>query len=247
MTQSNPREEALRLMDKRKLVEAEMDALMGRLTAPGMPGPAGSLLDKEGFPRADLDIPKIRADRHRLAVLKYDHTSLTKQVEEKMYAAFAIGARAESRTLPQKRPAEGAEDRQARTSTPSASPASESPSIPVQSSTDTPMTDANPSANPPVNPPASSPPLRPFAIVDEVTPGSPGDVDGLKLGDQLLRFGGVQAETPNVLQGVAAALQGGAGQAIPVEVLRRGEKVALAVTPRSWSGRGLLGCHIRPL
>lgn len=47
MTQSNPREEALRLMDKRKLLEAEMNLLSSRLNAPNMPGIAGNLMDKE--------------------------------------------------------------------------------------------------------------------------------------------------------------------------------------------------------
>jgi membrane-associated protease RseP (regulator of RpoE activity) len=134
---------------------------------------------------------------------------------------------------PSRYAAEGADVRQPRSAPPASTPP---PSTPTQQATDSPMVDANPPPNPP-----TEPPLRPFAVVDEVTPGSPGEVDGLRLGDQLLRFGGVLAESPNMLQGVAAELQGGVGRAVEVEVLRRGEKLALGVTPRSWSGRGLLG------
>ena len=48
--------------------------------------------------------------------------------------------------------------------------------------------------------------LRPFAVVDEVAEGSPAGQAGVAVGDQMLRFAGVQAQ-PSVLQAVAAALQ----------------------------------------
>lgn len=54
--------------------------------------------------------------------------------------------------------------------------------------------------------------------------------------------GGEQA-----LQRVAAALQAAAGQAVPTKVLRQGMPLELQLVPRPWSGRGLLGCRLRPL
>ena len=48
--------------------------------------------------------------------------------------------------------------------------------------------------------------LRPFAVVDEVAEGSPAGQAGIAVGDQMLRFAGVQAQ-PNALQAVAAVLQ----------------------------------------
>lgn len=48
--------------------------------------------------------------------------------------------------------------------------------------------------------------LRPFAVVDEVAEGSPAGQAGIAVGDQMLRFAGVQAQ-PSALQAVAAALQ----------------------------------------
>ena len=45
------------LAQKKKEIEDEIIALTECLTAEGMPGLHGSLVDKEGFPREDIDIP----------------------------------------------------------------------------------------------------------------------------------------------------------------------------------------------
>ena len=49
-----------------------------------------------------------------------------------------------------------------------------------------------------------------------------------------------------MLPRVAALLSEREGAAVRVWVLRRGGRVEVAVTPRRWDGRGLLGCHMRP-
>ncbi len=54
------------LAEQRDAVEAEVNAVSARLDATGV-GLTGRLVDSEGFPRADVDIPAIRADRHRMA------------------------------------------------------------------------------------------------------------------------------------------------------------------------------------
>ena len=48
---------------------------------------------------------------------------------------------------------------------------------------------------------------RAIAMVDEVSPGSPAAEAGVCVGDQLLQFGPVSAQTPSPLQAVSAALQ----------------------------------------
>ena len=73
-----------------------------------------------------------------------------------------------------------------------------------------PPSQAAPAAEPSSAATAASPQgaalLRPFAVVDEVAEGSPAGQAGIAVGDQMLRFAGVQAQ-PNALQAVAAALQ----------------------------------------
>ena len=49
------------------------------------------------------------------------------------------------------------------------------------------------------------------------------------------------------LQRVAAAIGENENRAVSVVVLRQGEHLTLSLTPRKWEGRGLLGCHLRPL
>ncbi len=85
----------------------------------------------------------------------------------------------------------------------------------------------------------------PFAVIDELAEGSPAADAGLQLYDQLCSFGGVTRQTPDTLQAVAALLR--EGQAVEAVVLRHGAPQVLSLTPRTWAGRGLLGCHLRPL
>ena len=89
--------------------------------------------------------------------------------------------------------------------------------------------------------------LPPFAVVDEVSQGSPAAAAGLQLWDQMLSFAGVTKQTPNTLQAVAAALQANEGRPVETVVLRQGAPAVLQLTPQPWGGRGLLGCHLRPL
>lgn len=80
----------------------------------------------------------------------------------------------------------------------------------------------------------------PIAVFDEVTEGSPAAMDGVLVGDQLLKFGSVDGGD-NLLMRLAREGQDNEGRGLHVVVLRRGESVHLTVTPRRWSGRGLLG------
>ena len=37
------------------------------------------------------------------------------------------------------------------------------------------------------------------------------------------------------------------GQQVEVEVFRDGRRHMLSLTPRTWAGQGLLGCHLQPI
>ncbi|KAG0474178.1 hypothetical protein HPP92_015427 [Vanilla planifolia] len=63
-------------------MESEMNAIIADLSAAGGPGISGSLVDAEGFPRSDIDIPAVRSKRARLAVLRNDHRSITAKIDE---------------------------------------------------------------------------------------------------------------------------------------------------------------------
>lgn len=91
----------------------------------------------------------------------------------------------------------------------------------------------------------------PFALVDEVSEGSPASSAGILVGDQMCKFGEVvwsgSGAAAAVLPQVAAALQANKGRQVEAVVLRQGRMVQLLLVPRDWQGRGLLGCHLRPL
>ncbi|XP_050733422.1 26S proteasome non-ATPase regulatory subunit 9-like [Eriocheir sinensis] len=96
------------------------------------------------------------------------------------------------------------------------------------------------------NAPPPQPPLEPFAKVDHVMTGSPANLAGLKEGDLLTKFGSVSADNFRSLTDVSQVVQHSVNSAIQVCVQRRGDNVSLTLTPRQWSGRGLLGCNLLP-
>ena len=94
---------------------------------------------------------------------------------------------------------------------------------------------------------------RAFMVIDEIMDGCPGEVDGLRVGDRVCAVGNVtwgfedpSASPPaEVLRNATQTFADNENSVVRVVVLRRGERVAVEVTPRAWSGRGLVGCHMR--
>ncbi|KAF3033094.1 putative 26S proteasome regulatory subunit [Didymella heteroderae] len=103
----------------------------------------------------------------------------------------------------------------------------------------------------------STPPAAleaPFAKVNSVISGSPADEAGLKVGDNITKFGWVDWTNHERLGRVAEAVSQNEGIPITVKALRPSnsgspaETVQMQLTPRgNWGGRGLLGCHLLPL
>ena len=93
---------------------------------------------------------------------------------------------------------------------------------------------------------------RAFAIIDQVMDDSPGCVDGLRVGDRVCAVGDVRwgfddpSATPpsDLIPQAARAFGESENHPVRVVILRRGERVEITVTPRAWSGAGLVGCHM---
>ncbi|XP_023138146.1 26S proteasome non-ATPase regulatory subunit 9 [Amphiprion ocellaris] len=86
-----------------------------------------------------------------------------------------------------------------------------------------------------------------FARVDAVTEGSPASGAGLRVGDEVIEFGSVNTANFQTLQNIASVVQHSEGKPLRVTVIRVGQKVQMNLTPKRWSGRGLLGCNIVPV
>eukprot|EP00922_Rhytidocystis_sp_ex-Travisia-forbesii_P070540 GHVS01105361.1.p1 GENE.GHVS01105361.1~~GHVS01105361.1.p1 ORF type:complete len:104 (-),score=10.42 GHVS01105361.1:468-746(-) len=70
------------LSTRRDTMEAEMATLSTFLSQPNYPGTSGPLVDKEGFPRADIDVHGVRTARHRLCCLKNDYEQIMEEIKK---------------------------------------------------------------------------------------------------------------------------------------------------------------------
>lgn len=83
------------LVSQRDLLESEAAAIADDLNSPGPNGepPAGiksPLVDKDGFPRGDIDVYSVVAKRNRLSVINTDHKLLMKTIENEMKEIFDL-------------------------------------------------------------------------------------------------------------------------------------------------------------
>jgi 26S proteasome non-ATPase regulatory subunit 9 len=156
------------------------------------------LVDKEGFPRADIDIYAIRNARAALVPLYNDINSKMNEIHEALISVHA----------------------QSKLEGPKESP---------------------------------KPEIMPFAKINGVAPDSPGSEGGLQRGDMILqyerlsRFGEVDWKTQDPLKKIAAMLPDHEFKTIRVRVQRDSQVKMLMITPKPWSGKGLLGCHLTPI
>ena len=226
------RRELAELDDRRKAMEAEMEGISEALRASNMGGVAGALVDRDGFPRADVDVHATRTLRHRLACRNTDHKALMQQLEAKlhaMHAALAAGA------PPPPPPAARPPPRTASVQSAAANGVANGVA-----------NGCNGAANDGVaNGAASAPP--PFARVGSVAPGGPAAAAGLQPEDRLLRFGHVDASNHDGLRALALLTRRSEGGTIPLLVLRGASPLELTLSPRHWEGQGLLGCLLHPV
>jgi len=94
---------------------------------------------------------------------------------------------------------------------------------------------------------SSDRPLKPFAKVDGVLPGSPAAEAALQNGDLIVKFGQLDESSfkSKSLQPLVDLVAENEDRSISIRVIRSDKTVFLTLTPRkNWGGRGMLGCHI---
>ena len=77
------REDVMRLIGRKESLEAELKALQEVLGDAGMDQ---SLVDSEGYPRADVDVYQVRHARHDIRCKQNDLKSLMKKIESGLYS-----------------------------------------------------------------------------------------------------------------------------------------------------------------
>ncbi|XP_016411494.1 26S proteasome non-ATPase regulatory subunit 9-like isoform X1 [Sinocyclocheilus rhinocerous] len=197
----NVTEEDARLLIKRKDdIEEQIKAYYDMLQTQAGVGMDAPLVDVEGFPRADVDLYKVRTARHNISCLQNDHKAIMVDIEEALHNLHAT-----ARVKHEK--------------------------------DETEMEVTEPTVSLPA----------PFALVDAVTQGSPAFQAGLRVGDEIIEFGSINTQNFRNLRDVASVVQHSEGKSIRVGVIRSGQEEHLNLTPKQWSGRGLLGCNLVPL
>ncbi|KAL4094179.1 hypothetical protein PRIC1_009842 [Phytophthora ramorum] len=200
-------------------LEAEMEALAAELTSGNSPGLRGPLVDSEGFPRADIDVHRVRQLRHDLAVKRTDLGDLMKEIETLLPLVFEVKS--------------GQKQEETARNVGNAETAMQQ----LESEWKRKLKQVT----------HEEAQLRPFAVVQNVHKESPSAAARLQPQDQVLRFGSADATNHRELAAVRDIVTSNIGSGIRV-LVRRGEEVlAVELTPMRWSGDGVLGCLLQPM
>ena len=70
---------------------------------------------------------------------------------------------------------------------------------------------------------------------------------GLQDNDYLIAFGAISYTTPTPFTEIPNELKLYINKPIQLIVLRGEVLLTLTITPSTWSGRGMLGCHLTPV
>ena len=90
---------------------------------------------------------------------------------------------------------------------------------------------------------------EPFLRVDIVSNQSPAEAAGLHVGDLVCRIGTIRKDNFRTMQDVASLVNNSENCSITLLVQRANtnERQTVVLTPKKWSGNGLLGCKLTPL
>lgn len=87
----------------------------------------------------------------------------------------------------------------------------------------------------------------PFVIVNLVSPGSPAEDAGIQLRDEIVDFGSINVDNFRELGQIGELVRHSQNQNIALKVRRGRNLIDITLVPKTWQGRGLLGCNIVPI
>jgi len=256
---------SLKALDvKRQSLEKEAEAIVSELTDRSNGEPMGvdtPLTDREGYPRADIDVYRARTLRGRLAVIRTDLNAIMKDIERHLQQLASLqkpelseqeqlemNARKNPKPKPKYDPVTGKWVVMNWDGTISGAPGGGNRNFhnltaSAQNTDAVTGVQANQAQH------TLAPDPRPFARVDSVAAHAPAEQAGLLEGDLILEFGNVSLDSTNdPMREVGELLPKAAANqtSISLKVRRDHEVMTLQLKPQPWSGRGLLGCHILP-
>jgi len=226
------RADVARAQTRRDALRAEAEAIAEELGttvgADGKPvGLTSRLVDDEGFPRADVDLMRVRTLRHRAHVLRTDLRAVEEELSRLVLELHEAASKVPKELLAEYEAAASRKPQpQAARASAEAGAGGGAPRAPSEDE-------------------------RPFAAVRDVAAGSPAGRAGLRPGLMVTRFGDVGYASVRAAGGglgpVAGQVREGvAVQVVVLESLGAAPKT-LTLTPARWAGQGLLGCFLVPV
>lgn len=216
---STSRDAVLELIKQKETLEQKIND-QGKILEANHIGINDPLVDASGYPRNDIDIYQVRQARHQIICWQNDLKSIMKQIEQGLHMVHAETTAQQQENLGStKLQAMQIDDEEGSGSGLGLLRAGRSRPVPVKA----------------------------IVKVNVVSEGSPAQDAGIALRDEIVEFGTVNASNFRDLSQIAAVVRSCENKNVPVKVRRDGKLLDLILTPKAWSGRGLLGCNIVPV
>lgn len=241
------KDEVMKLIERKEQIERSINDCGHILAANKNVGMNESLLDAEGFPRADIDVYAVRQARHQIICLQNDLKAIMKDIEKGLINVHAEArTNANTTTTTTKMYASIAFSHSSHTSICAFIYINCSISFLCIRKTKRADMDITPESESPIERARSMETIHetPILNVTLVMPGSPADECGIRIDDQILEFGSINPSNFKELKQISDLVTHRQNQPIALKVKRHGRIHDVTLVPKVWSGRGLLGCNI---
>ncbi|GAW80645.1 26S proteasome regulatory subunit p27 [Plasmodium gonderi] len=225
-------EEFNQLVKKREEIECEIKANMDFLESPENKnvGMYEKLIDREGFPRNDIDIYAIRVARNKIICLKNDYLDINKRIEEYLHQVHSSHPVISVKRNKDKN-SEGDDDDDKRNGTCHER-----------------QTDDNDVSSPGYQERIDEAKRNTFAMIDEMIENSPSHKAGLRVNDYIIQFGDIEKkenDNLDIFKRISDYMSNNPNK-IEVKILRE-EKILFYFIYPSRTDKGLyIGCHLTP-
>uniref|UniRef100_A0A034W716 26S proteasome non-ATPase regulatory subunit 9 n=2 Tax=Endopterygota TaxID=33392 RepID=A0A034W716_BACDO len=204
----------LKLMAEKEAMESKISDYGNILANNANVGMDGPLVDAEGFPRNDIDVYQVRQARQQIICLQNDYKALMKEIEKQMHKLHSEAAENPTQLL-----------------------STNTATLRLEDDSDVPNTS--------MSSVSVEPPVKVIVKVNMISPGSPAEEAGLRVDDEILEFGTINSRNfQNNLTQIGDLVRHMQNKRVPLKVLRMGQQLDMILIPKTWSGRGLLGCNI---
>jgi len=238
------------LMRDKASLETELEGLKKSLRQLGV-GMKDPLVDSQGFPRSDVDVHGIRIQRNTIIRRSNDHQQVMKKIEKTMMLYHELLKRNESKAAAVRvdKAREVAKDevlQEYKRIMNENSSLSKAEALKMAIEVVKSRRSNSKSSTSEKDPLAIYSNFIPFLMVERVWPNSPAEEAGLAVQDKIVKFGSINKSNLDQTAMKRIVIHS-KGKPLEVIVRRKGKLEKITLTPKVWSGQGLLGCFLKPV